>query len=438
MKKTFFLKIIQWTLGMQFWQTLFLTKKIFRFFSKNDKKLKILREKNPQNVTGVTQNAVWAFPSKENMTKDQKRFAECPKKVTKRFFQKQMILRKTFLWSRWLRFWQPCRTNEKKCPAVFAQCPKMLINFFSENKIYLKKFQRTWTTEFWRPYWKIWDQKPNFFAQCPKVIKKFSLLRKTVKIFLGTRRRQIGLHRREIVHKAPEILRSMLDSFCLKPEKDNEIFLQKKNSTSKSWNGPVQRSFEHPIGKFRTTSRNCSAQGPKMVKKTYFQGKKIPFFPFENFLLTCWKQLWRSRSNFVARSQQIQQCPDVLKKHFFHKQLTLLKMFLRTRRTQFWQPRQKNFDKKGESFGQCPKMMSNHFSEETYFTKFSYGREKSIVYSPAEEILTECWTVYPHCPKVMKSHFYQKQMFLQNCSYGNAGWLNDNPADQNRKNPNFS
>ena len=189
----------------------------------------------------------------------------------------------------------------------------------------------------------------------------------------------------------------------------------------------MQRSFEHPIWKFWTKSRKCSAQGPKMIEKTYFQGKIIPFFPAENFLLTCWKQLWWSCSNFFGRRPQVPQCLKVMKKHFFRKQLTLLNKCLMTRRTQFWQPRQKNSDKKGESFGQCPKMISNHFSEETYLPKFSYGNEKSSVYSPAEENVPESWTVYPQCPKVMKSHFFQKQTFLQKSFYGNACCLIDNP-----------
>ena len=37
-KKTFFLMIIQWTLGMQFWQTFCLTKNLFHLFSRYDKK----------------------------------------------------------------------------------------------------------------------------------------------------------------------------------------------------------------------------------------------------------------------------------------------------------------------------------------------------------------------------------------------------------------
>ena len=155
----------------------------------------------------------------------------------------------------------------------------------------------------------------------------------------------------------------------------------------------MQRSFEHPIWKFWTTSRKCSAQGQKMIEKTYFQGKVISFFPAENFLLTCWKQLWRSCSSFFARRPQVPQFPKVLKKHFFRKQQTLLNMRLRILRTQFWQGRQKNFGKKRESFGHCPKLIKKQFSEEEYFTKVSYGYEKSSVYSPAEKIMPESWTV---------------------------------------------
>ena len=151
----------------------------------------------------------------------------------------------------------------------------------------------------------------------------------------------------------------------------------------------------------------------KWLKRHISRQEEFHFFPAEIFLLTCWKQLWRSCSNFFGRRPQVPQCLKVMKKHFFRKQLTLLNKCLMTRRTQFWQPRQKNSDKKGESFGQCPKMISNHFSEETYLPKFSYGNEKSSVYSPAEENVPESWTVYPQCPKVMKSHFFQKQTFLQ-------------------------
>ena len=74
-----------------------------------------------------------------------------------------------------------------------------------------------------RPYRKIWDKKPNVFAQCPKMIRNFSLLKKIVKKFLWTRRRQIGQHRRENFDKTSEILRLIFDSFCLKPKKGNEI-----------------------------------------------------------------------------------------------------------------------------------------------------------------------------------------------------------------------
>ena len=84
--------------------------------------------------------------------------------------------------------------------------------------------------------------------------------------------------------------------------------------------------------------------------------------------------------------------------------------------------------------------MSKTDNKQTFFRgkilhkKCLCTRENSVD-SPAKEFSTEGWKAYPHFPKVIKKRFFQKQSFLQKCSYGNVYCLLDNPAEQVRKKP---
>ena len=69
-----------------------------------------------------------------------------------------------------------------------------------------------------------------------------------------------------------------------------------------------------------------------MMKKTYFEGKMTP----DIFLLTRRKQFWWPFLKIIAIKLQIPQYPKLMKKHFLHKQLILLKVFQWTRELRFW------------------------------------------------------------------------------------------------------
>ena len=122
-----FLKRFIWTIGLQFWQPCFWQKiEPFQFIlqkrQKNGKfNVKRPSKCSPGNVECSLDNTV-----RENLTKDQNVLLLVQKCWSNAFFQiiqKQINLLKMFLWSRWLRFGQPCATISKKSRVVSAQGP---------------------------------------------------------------------------------------------------------------------------------------------------------------------------------------------------------------------------------------------------------------------------------------------------------------------------
>ena len=136
--------------------------------------------------------------------------------------------------------------------------------------------------------------------------------------------------------------------------------------------------FKTLLEKIWTKIKKISAQDPKRIKKT---------FP-EVFLLTR-----KRRSDNTAQKLMPEGCkflpqvPKVMRKLFFHKQMILLKMFIWTRKTQFRQPRQRNFEKNWKIFRSMSKNDIKRFFRGKILHKISPWTRENIVDSPAKELL---------------------------------------------------
>ena len=162
---------------------------LFHRFSKSDKKIYSFKRKNFLEMllgTRRMDNSV-----KENLTKDRKCFAQCPKKVNKRFVQKQLLLLRMIIWSSWWRFLQPCRTSPNKRRVIFAHCPKWITKIFFRKKFNLKSSNRSIQHSFQDPIGNFWTESQKRFCQYPQMMKKTYFEGKiNPEIFQLTRRKQ--------------------------------------------------------------------------------------------------------------------------------------------------------------------------------------------------------------------------------------------------------
>ena len=131
-RNLFFLKVVIWTLRMQFWKPL---QKSF--------------DNKPETTRSVSQMI-----------------------FEKYFFSKNLIL-KLFLWTRFMQLWPPFRKLSHKNPKVFLSISENDMNyiFFKLNFLSSKLFLQTRMVQFWPPCQKKCARSPNFRSMSEKRLK---------------------------------------------------------------------------------------------------------------------------------------------------------------------------------------------------------------------------------------------------------------------------
>ena len=172
-RNLFFLKVVIWTLRMQFWKP---RRKSF--------------DNKPETTRSVSQMI-----------------------LEKYFFSKNLIL-KLFLWTRFMQLWPPFRKLSHKNPKVFLSISENDINyiFFKLNFLSSKLFLQTRIVQFWQPCQKIVPEARKFCAQFPKKKKNNLPQQKSFKMLSWMRWMQFWQPCRKIFDKKPNYFRWMSEN----------------------------------------------------------------------------------------------------------------------------------------------------------------------------------------------------------------------------------
>ena len=285
---------------------------LFHRFSKSDKKIYSFKRKNFLEMllgTRRMDNSV-----KENLTKDRKCFAQCPKKVNKRFVQKQLLLLRMIIWSSWWRFLQPCRTSPNKRRVIFAHCPKWITKIFLRKKFNLKSSNRSIQHSFQDPIGNFWTESQKRFCQYPQMMKKTYFEGKiNPEIFQLTRRKQFW-------QSCLTFLARWLQISASGSKIDEEHFFHKQMFLRNMF--LLTRSRTQLRQLCQTKVREFFGRRPKMTKKTLFRGKilhKISIWTRENSVES-------PAEGFLPEVGKVYpRCPKGLRKHFYQNQIFLQK-----------------------------------------------------------------------------------------------------------------
>ena len=171
-RNLFFLKVVIWTLRMQFWKP---------------------RQKSFDNKPEITRSV------------SQNDFGKV-------FFSKNLIL-KLFLWTRFMQLWPPFRKLSHKNPKVFLSISENDMNYiFFQTKFFVFQIvpTDTYSAVLTTLPKKIVPEARKFCAQFPKKIKKINLPhQKSFKMLSWMRRMQYWEPCRKIFDKKPKSFRWM-------------------------------------------------------------------------------------------------------------------------------------------------------------------------------------------------------------------------------------
>ena len=144
-------------------------------------------------------------------------------------------------------------------------------------------------------------------------------------------------------------LKTLSEKFVQKPKTFHSRSENGEEKASTTTNDSSQNVSMVPMIAVLTTVPNESEEKPSSL--SWMSEKDNEFFLQEKnsnqkVPVDLYKAVLKTLSeSFVQKSQKIRSISENGYKTFFSKKMNLLKMFPWTSRTQFWQPRQKTFDK---------------------------------------------------------------------------------------------